>query len=435
MATRERGVVVMFNADKGFGFIQRQNQPPTEKNTFFHVSENPQGKTAGAGDRVEYEYVAIGKKGKPEARGLTIVAKASAAALPVPASTTVAPAPAGAAPLSPPPTVAPLPEPLDYNVEFMFSDSRYPDPGNRFELDVAVFVTNKDGIPVKGAQLEASTQYGLAVVDLNTGLNGEAPFTIQVDRDYDIPAKKYIGQPLDITNLTISVTVYHLGKKLVRNELWPRKKLKALPALQAPPTPKTIHTTNPATPAAAEPALTSLVSTAPDGATVIDVSPATATSTLLPAVASPPDPAALTAPTPAAPATTTLAAAVSPAPLSPASAPPPPPPEPDNLIVNIEAFPNAEGFFLTTVSTRLGNDPVKGKFRFFSGNKMEAKLFDGNSIGTGLSVSYETDDDGTIEFLLNCDANQTRIVFKLQNGKGKEVAKLFCKPPAFKEPA
>jgi CspA family cold shock protein len=69
MATRTRGVVKWFNAEKGYGFITQDNGP----DLFVHYSEIQAAgyRSLNEGDKVEFE-ITDGKKGK-QASAVTLV--------------------------------------------------------------------------------------------------------------------------------------------------------------------------------------------------------------------------------------------------------------------------------------------------------------------------------------------------------------------------
>jgi CspA family cold shock protein len=376
MATTERGVVVKFDAVKGFGFIQRPNQSPTDKNLFFHVSKNPQGKTAGVGDEVEYE-VGDGAKG-PEARNLTVVAKAQNPTTSASTQTPVA---------TQPPAKPPDPEPLDATVDFMFSDPRHSE--NKFELEGAVFVSDSNGQPLKGAQVVIRTQYGELDTKPCTRDNGEAVFFLEIHRPYDDAKGGFIGDPLNIDHVAISASIHFGGKTLIVNEPWPRQKMKAVAPSSKPP-----RTPAPLRPAPASTAVT----TAANVVATNTASPAASPSSV------PPPLQASAAPDPT-----------------------PPPSAPDNLVVDISPFPNINGDFLVTVMTRHGNDPVTGNFKIESDCKLIVKNTDGNLVKAAYSIPLQTENDGTLTFLLGFDAIQIQANFKLS--AGFKTLKLVVKPP------
>jgi hypothetical protein len=244
---------------------------------------------------------------------------------------------------------------------------------NQFELGLAVIVTDNGGNPVKNAQVSLKTNLGTIEDEPFTGKNGEAPFLVEIGPPLDAQGTR-IGPPLNITTLLFTTTIRFQGKSLTRSEHWPQRKFKAQAAVQVAASPSRKAKPQPADPAQ------------------------TAASAGTPATAIPASSSQAPVPPPAA---TTIV-----------------PPEPDNLIVNIEAFPNAEGFFLATVSTKHATNLVKGKFSVVSSETLTVKATDGNTVlGSGIKVSLETEDDGTKTILLGyTSSGQISVTFKLPTG-------------------
>lgn len=106
----------------------------------------------------------------------------------------------------------------------------------------------------------------------------------------------------------------------------------------------------------------------------------------------------------------------------------PPAPVPDNLW-DYTGFPNSDGSFQVTFTTRNGNSPVQGKFLIQAISETMVTELDGTAIGVGRRFSLETDADGSRILLLNPKDRRTEFAFTNQANTKKYTVE-FVKPPA-----